>query len=242
MTAQRASDGAGSERDTEPEKLALDASVSPARVLAREPHHELTYVDRRPATAGRRCGYVQRRDTTSDANAEASPASQERRPGSLRQRPTERGEQRPDRLGLRTREPGARAPAAGDEARGSRSPSHAPTASTAQTAPAAAAVSSTEATTPCSENEPPRPPTLQIPHPSLQRARSSPATGDLISRHSHDRPTCKKEEDTGGSLLGLEIHFGGKLFRTCTVPLRSFSSCSSSCPPFSSVACSSGRR
>src|SRR6266516_3689347 len=45
-------DGAGSERDAEPEKLTLDAPIPPARVLAGQPHHQLAHVDRRPGTAG----------------------------------------------------------------------------------------------------------------------------------------------------------------------------------------------
>jgi hypothetical protein len=45
-----------------------------------------------------------------------------------------------------------------------------------------------------------------------------------------------------GTLVGLEIGFGGKLLPVWLVPLRSFLSSSSSCPPFLSVACSSGQR
>ena len=44
--------GAGRERDDEPEEFALDPPVPAARVLARQPHHQLTHVDRRPGTAG----------------------------------------------------------------------------------------------------------------------------------------------------------------------------------------------
>src|SRR6266545_239972 len=81
--------------------------------------------------------------------------------------PAERGHQR----AAADERPGARAHAAGDAAQGSRSPSHAPSASATQTAPAAAAAPSTEMTTPRPENNPPRPPTLQMQHKPRAKVR-----------------------------------------------------------------------
>src|SRR5919198_2410155 len=41
-------DRAGGELDAEPDQLALDPPVPPARVLSREPNDELTHLGRRP--------------------------------------------------------------------------------------------------------------------------------------------------------------------------------------------------
>jgi hypothetical protein len=57
--------GAGRDADAESNELALDAPVPPAGILAHQPHHQLTHIVRCRWRPGRRCGYVQRRATSS---------------------------------------------------------------------------------------------------------------------------------------------------------------------------------
>jgi hypothetical protein len=45
-------DGAGGDPDPEPDQLTLDPPIPPARILARQLHHQLTHLDRRLRTAG----------------------------------------------------------------------------------------------------------------------------------------------------------------------------------------------
>jgi hypothetical protein len=45
-------DGARRQLDAEADQFALDPPVAPARILAREPHDELTYLNRRPRPTG----------------------------------------------------------------------------------------------------------------------------------------------------------------------------------------------
>ena len=154
--------GAGRDADAESNELALDAPVPPAGILAHQPHHQLTHIVRCRWRPGRRCGYVQRRATSSRC-----------------QRSSVAGDTRNDDHARR----GSARLSAASSARSaerscgraiwrsstcswwrrtrSRSPSRAPTASAAQTAPADAAAPSTETRTPCPENDPPRPPTRQ---------------------------------------------------------------------------------
>jgi hypothetical protein len=50
--AQDRPDGAGREPDAKSHQLTLDPPVPPARILPRQPQHQLTHSDRRPRTAG----------------------------------------------------------------------------------------------------------------------------------------------------------------------------------------------
>ena len=89
-------DSAGSKRDAEADQLALDAAVSPTRVLAHESQDQRAQVVQRRWTAW---ATMRIRPAACDQLPMPAPKRrghhQERRPGSPRQRPAERREQRP---------------------------------------------------------------------------------------------------------------------------------------------------
>src|SRR5262249_35878514 len=94
---QNSPDGARGQLDPEPDQLALDPPVAPARVLAREPHHQLTHLGRSRRSSGTP---MQIRPAASDRlpvpAQKRRGRDQERSPPCLpRQHAAERRQQRP---------------------------------------------------------------------------------------------------------------------------------------------------